>query len=594
MLKLFKKTKTEPTFDNLEDVFKDFVVTAEKAIGQQKDLYIPDVIEFTETFLNLGNIGLTIYQRLILKCLYNLNLSEEDLSILEYWKSTDKTTFDFDIKNKYQILVIQAGRRSSKTLLAGIIATYEFFCLVRIGNPQAYYKIASGSPIGILCLATTSDQAKRTIFRQVQGLVKSVPYLLDLESKGEIFIGKEEIACESKQVYLYAGNSKSGSQVGANLKCLVMDEVARFQSADGDNNALELWSNLGIAGAPFKSQALRVAISSAWEDGDAIEQLYNTAKVTPSMIGFNCCSWDINPIIAARDNEVVMAEYAANPIIAALEFENIRPKAAMAFLNYDEVRRAFTGKSIIKVQRNIVYEPNPLVELNLVECETTKSYSSVIHVDPAIQKDAYALAMGHLKYETNSDKPLVVIDFICAWEPDVNTQVKLSNVYDLIKEIHQYRNILKVSADHFNSAETMQKLNADGIPAESVFFSNRTQITMYDTVRTLLHENRLILPNDSFWTPLLQLELARVELKNGGTKIDHPKTGSKDIADAVAAVCTILLGNPISINKNKPVLKAATVSQTFKVQQINKKNKFKEKLHNHNNVITKFRNLKPI
>ena len=60
---------------------------------------------------------------------------------------------------------------------------------------------------------------------------------------------------------------------------------------------------------------------------------------------------------------------------------------------------------------------------------------------------------------------------------------------------------------------------------------------MYELLRQLIHQKRLILPGDNYWVGVLIRELSRVQLIRG-SKIDHPPGAneSKDLADAVAAV----------------------------------------------------------
>lgn len=426
------------------------------------------------------------------------------------------------------------GMTNHNTVLASLICTYEFYQLTKLRNPQSRYGISTNTPISILVLATTADQAKRTIYRNIVGVIKNSPYFKNLIDRNLVFVGKEEIAYEEKLLYLQSGNSKSGAQVGGTLKCLVMDEVSRFTDADGDSNALTLWSNLGISCSPFKDQAKRIAISSAWYDGDAIEQLYLAAGKDPTALGLRMKSWEMNPIIAARDNPVVQSAYALDPIRAATEFEGIRPAYADAFLNADQIDKAFTLKDCIQAKTHI---EAGLVYLDIVNIESAPGVESYIHVDPGITKDAYALAVGHA--ETIDKKLHIFIDSLLLWQPTFEADVAISNVGEVIKVISKSRYIAKVTADHYNSVETIQRLRQEGIRSEIVYFSNKQQLLMYDNLRQLLHEGRISIAKTSQWASIAIRELKQVQLING-RKIDHPRDGSKDLADAIAAVAYVL------------------------------------------------------
>lgn len=516
-----------PALD-FQNLFGDLVRDVRELISPGGALL--NILEFIDEEVNLG-IKLTLQQNLVLKVLYNLPLTDEDISVLEFWKAAERSTWAPD--QHYQTLILESGRRSGKTNLAALICAYEFYKLCKMNSPQIHYNIATSTPIAILVIATTADQAKKTIFRNVIGVINNSPYFQALVDQGKLFVGKEEVSYEEKLLYIYSGNSRSGAQVGGTLKCLVMDEVARFQDSDGHSNAIELWSNLGISCAPFGTEAIRVAISSAWYKGDAIEKLYASTAEDSTAIGIKSRSWDLNPIHAARDNPVVASEYVRDPVQAGIEFEGIRPEAVDAYLDADEVKDCFRTPSAVSAS---VYTSNTspkLVCMHLGSIEP-KPHPTVIHIDPAFANDAYALAMGYNDFD-DTGRSIVTIDAVLAWEPTPEAQVSITNVVDTILEIARYRHIVKVTADHYNSTETIQRLRLQGINAETVYFSNSKQFEMYKLVKELMHESRLLLPQQSPWKPLVLRELSQVQLIKG-TKIDHPKDGSKDTADAIAAV----------------------------------------------------------
>lgn len=525
---MVKPKSNAPDFANL---FDSFVTSVEEQLTDtQTNIY--DIMQFIEHEVNLG-IELTLQQRTLLKAYYNLELTPEEISVLEFWNY--KGTSTWHAEDRYQVLVVEAGRRSGKTTLASLIVSYEFYKLCKLPSPQAHYGISKNTPISIIVLATTASQGKKTIFKAVIGTLKNTKYFQVLEQQNRLFIGKEEVSMDEKLLYIYAGNSQSGGQVGGTVKVLLMDEVARFKDVEGESNAIELWSNLGIATTTFGLEAKRVAISSAWYEGDAIAQLYESTKTDPHALGVRAKSWDLNPIHAARDNPVIASEYIRDPAAAALEFEGIRPAVTDAFLNYSEIKQALRGRVSIQCQKQIVDESGfKMVHLELKDIETYYG-NTVFHLDPGLQNDSYAAAFGHNEFDSKN-RQIVVIDGFLVWEPEYNTQVSITNVYDTIQQINKKRPITKLTADHYNSAETIQRLRRDGISAEVLYFSNRTQLAMYDLVRTLLHEQRLILPYNSQWTPLVITELSKVQLIKR-IKIDHPPAGSKDLADAVAAVC---------------------------------------------------------
>lgn len=560
------------------DILSQFFLDLENVVNTTDSTY--NILDFIKYEAKLG-INLTAQQETVLATYYNLPLEEKHLQILDAWRALGKTSWDekdLDREEPYQILALECGRRGGKSSLSSIIGAYEFYRLCKMPCPQEFYGISKSTEISILVLATTATQSKTTIFGAIRGVIRNSPYFKHLEEAGKLFVGKEAIKYEDKLLAIYAGNSQSSSQVGGTVKVLIMDECARFKDKpDGESNAIELWSNLGIAGAVFGKHAKRVAISSAWFQGDAIEELFNETREEPNALGFQLKSWDLNPIHAARDNPVVVAEYRRDPIMAALEFEGVRPATSNSFLNQAEIKRAMRGTA--KVQAEVItIPPSSEVDKAMVGLEITHiepyAGTSVAHLDPAIIKDAYAAAFGHSEFD-ESNNQIIVIDGILGWEPDKREQKEVSilNVQKCLLEIHRLRPIRKLTADQFNSAETLQRLRLKGLRAIQQFFTQRNQRLAYSLVRQLLHENRLVLPADSPWSGILERELSRVQLIRG-SKIDHPKgeNEGKDFADCVAFIAWELADSSLKDRYmgmpavDTPVIATAPVGDNQKVK----------------------------
>jgi hypothetical protein len=433
--------------------------------------------------------------------------------------------------------IAQGFINHNTSLCASVIGAYEFFKLARMKCPQEHYGIAKVSTISILCLATQATQGQRTIFGGIKAVIQECKYFKRLIEAQELFLLDEEIRYPGKRLAIYAGTSKSSSQVGATLKALIMDEIARFENEKGINNALELWSNLGASTVTFGKDAIKVAISSAWCQGDAIQILREKAEYSPNCLSFSLRSWDLNPVKAARDNPIIVAAYAEDPIKAALEFENIRPAVGDSFIPLNEIEDIPKRSAAVKLEPTTVvvggvtYRTVAVVEGKAEWCNT------VLHIDPSMGKDGYGLAFGHSEFDEDGLQT-VVIDGLGMWQKDHQHSIYLADVEKVILQIHKLRHIVKVSADHYGSgAETLQRLKMHGLRCETVYFSNRTQVEMYELLRQLIHQRRLVLPGDSYWTGLLIRELSRIQLIRG-MKIDHPPgvNESKDLADAVAAV----------------------------------------------------------
>jgi hypothetical protein len=107
-----------------------------------------------------------------------------------------------------------------------------------------------------------------------------------------------------------------------------------------------------------------------------------------------------------------------------------------------------------------------------------------------------------------------------------------------------------------------------GIKSESLYFSQKLQLEMYDNLRLLLHESRITFPSNSAFKNLLLDELTRLKLIKG-RKIDHDSTGSKDLADAVAGVAWQLTGKNARFAVTPVVYSSQTSSETNSVSDRN-------------------------
>jgi hypothetical protein len=529
---------------DLDGFLDDLADSIQDEFGASTEEFnIVDFVENQIDKLSWGVKELNPRQWVLLKTFYSLPLSDDEISILEAWYALDRTSLNpisnYPPQQPFQALIVEAGRRGSKSFTASIIVAFEFCRLCLMKSPQLYYGIATSTPISIYCIATSATQTKRTIFAQAKALLEHIPAIKRLVDRKKVIIGEEEIKYPDKLLYIYSGNSNSASQVGSSVICLVMDEVARFDDEGKDNdesNALQLWSNIGISGVTFGKDAKRIAISSAWCDGDAIQKLYSLTKESPGTLGFRLRSWDLNPVHAARDNPVVQSEYLLDPRKAALEFEGIRFNKAYSFFTDDDIQKAFRGSTSISVSK--LKSPDSIVRLQIDDILPTIN-GSVMHLDPAFVRDSYAIAFGHR--ETIKGDRFAIIDGLLVWEPDVNQQVGITNIYKCIYEIHNRRPLSKITSDHYNP-ETVQHLRNNGLNASVITFSQGKQLELYDFFRKMLHEERVILPNNSPWSSKLKDELFGIQLIKG-KKIDHRRDGSKDIADACVAVVWHLMSD---------------------------------------------------
>lgn len=173
-----------------------------------------------------------------------------------------------------------------------------------------------------------------------------------------------------------------------------------------------------------------------------------------------------------------------------------------------------------------------------------------LHGDMAIKGDRAGIAMSHVRTWDRRDwpipggshmlesRPVVKVDFVGAFEADARSQPAPREV-----QIRWYRKLVwelrsrgfmiaAVSFDNFQSADSLQILESWGIEARKASTDRSTEL--YDTLKDVMYDSRL----EGYYHEVLVGEIQRLtKLRNG--KIDHPPSGSKDIADALAGAVAL-------------------------------------------------------
>lgn len=432
---------------------------------------------------------------------------------------------------------------SHNSTMASIIALKEFYDLIILDNPHKKYGILRGSPIAILVMAQSQAQVKETIFAAIRGYANNSRFFTSLQNKGIIEILSEEIRCQEKNVSIYAKHTNSKSLVGYTLKCMLLDEVARFETLgeEGKNKAFEIWENVAAGGSTFGHDFKKVAISSAWEPNDPIEILYNRAQKDPNTLAFKLTTFQVNLKLQKGITPVIVSDYTNDYIKARREYEGIRFNKFNTFIDIENLNKAATSVSIIDAlpceidtTTNAGTAHYAGIEITRIAENEIEDGVSFIHVDPALKKDSAALAIARPINQENKWK--IQIDALIKWEPHTDNKglkriVSFIDIEDKLLDISKIRRIGKITFDQYNSASIIQKLQAKGIEASIVSCSRENQFTYYTLFRDLLAHDYIILPKDSLWTNGAITELSELVLRPN-RQIIHPTAG-KDIADAI-------------------------------------------------------------
>lgn len=351
---------------------------------------------------------------------------------------------------------------SHNSTMASIVALKEFYDLIILDNPHKKYGIIGGSPIAILVMAQSQAQVKETIFAAIRGYANNSRFFTSLQNKGIIEILSEEIRCESKNVSIYAKHTNSKSLVGYTLKCMLLDEVARFDTIgeEGKNKAFEIWENVAAGGSTFGHDFKKVAISSAWEPNDPIEILYNRAQKDPNTLAFKLTTFQVNLKLQKGITPVIVSDYTNDYIKARREYEGIRFNKFNTFIDLENLNKAATSVSIIDAipceidtKSNAGTAHYAGIEITRIAENEVEDGVSFIHVDPALKKDSAALAIARAVKTENKWK--IQIDALIKWEPHTDNNglkriVSFIDIEDKLNDISKVRRIGRITFDQWN------------------------------------------------------------------------------------------------------------------------------------------------
>jgi len=526
----------DKTTSKLVDMQNSLISALEKKVNKGQNY---NILEFIENVLETPISKLYLAQRVIFKAVYKLPFDSEEAALMQLWVSNNKTNWkEISEEQNWKVINIQAGMRSSKSWMAAAIALYEFYKWHNMDNPREFYGLLQGA-IVITCLATTETQVKDTIFGKIVSFYEGSSYFTN---NNEISKIDTRVRSKTKDMEIIAAPANPSALVGKTSIVVVFDEACRMHepNALGSVEAVRaLYTSVQKSITNISHFSKVITVSSAWEKGDFMEYLIERdwEYAERGYLCFNLSTLDI-----ASSNANVAAEVATQlevePIAALRDFYNVRPESQSAFLDPNEVNKALISTPMIyTTPKDITVNEHTWVGVDYANIPKLHfSEMSYIHGDPGVSGDSYAITVARPVYMDGVYKCL--IDCVITWVPTKTKtgvkKVSFDSVEQTVIELCKKRNVGAVTLDHFQGEGLIQKLQLLGINASEMHFNRTQQTNLYMTFRQWLNAGRIILPKDIDVPPynIMVQELKSLMLI-GGTKVDHPKTGSKDIADTI-------------------------------------------------------------
>ena len=456
-------------------------------------------------------------------------------------------------------VVAQLGKGSGKDYCSTIAVAYIVYLLLCLKDPATYYGKPPGDSIDIINIAINSQQASNVFFKGFKTRIEKSPWFA-----GKYTDKASEVKFD-KAITVHSGHSEREAWEGYNVIVVILDEISGFaiENTTGHDQAKTGAAIYDMYRASVDSRfpdfGKVILLSFPRYKHDYIQQRYNAvvAEVEtvvrdhkfkmdeelpdgtvgnefeiqweedhivsykiPKVYALRRPTWEVNPVRKIDDFKVA---FFTNPLDALSRFACMPPDAVDAFFkSREKVEKAFNKAHLAvdnfgRLEEWFIPDPD-------------KEY--FIHVDLAQKHDHCAVAMAHVNKWVNvkvtdtysQPAPIVEIDAVRFWTPTKDKSVDFTEVKDYILSLKTRGFKIRVCTfDRWNSHDMMQQLKQYGINTEILSVAKKH----YDDMAMVVAEERVVGPH----IPLLIDELLQLRIMRD--KVDHPRKGSKDLADAV-------------------------------------------------------------
>jgi hypothetical protein len=496
---------------------------------------------------------------------------------------------------KYEQGVMCCGMRGGKTITSAFITTFMTQYMLQFDQPAQHFGQIPGTRLTAQVIASSEVQSQETAYAAVNTIIdyspwwrKYIAYLLEREENEGKFsqYQKLKLAVEfpGKNVAILCLHSNSAALAGKTSYCVVLDELSRFDIAEGGiqnktqkQTANAVYDTVVRSCSSLKEISKVVTISSPMFEDDYTMQLLCRAKdcyvgemanvidilrdkieeKVDTIYGMHATSFELNP--KTEDNpvgftkgvdfegrrtenpETYKRDYLAVPPATVNPFFELPERIDRVIVEKDKIA-VFTDKIIEETVRTASsYENRFYIGKIVRPLKQDHMNRYYICVDQGASRDTFALAMGHVEETVIKSKDQkgeetvdsfrlkIIIDAVEGWIPNREHRitVSFSNVEEVIKTLAANFNVGTVTYDQWSSVEAIQRLFAEGIYTEQL----GTNLEMYDVLKQLIYQGQVEIPDH----PDLVRELKQLTLIKG-RKVDHPSNGSKDYADAICRV----------------------------------------------------------
>ena len=466
---------------------------------------------------------------------------------------------EFENLGKYEEILYIAGIGSGKSYVSSMAITYIIYRLLCLRNPQEYFHFAKGTRIAFVNISKSFSQAKDVVFGEIKNRIDNNQWFQNFYAPDPRIKSKIRLP---KNIYILPLGSNEESPLGYNIFGAVLDEASFHTLTKDKDYAKESYNQIKKRiRSRFFSRGKMFIITSPRYIYDFAEEKWEQEKGNPKVLKQRTPLWEAMPETMFSGQKFDLGNYLPNykgkGLMIPVEYEDeFKQNPERAMRDYGAqpsmaIQGFFNDPDIIPANANldrkhpISLKTGDFSEwfFNLKSSENFDSDKRFIHIDLGLNKEGkgdYAgFAMGKFNgwVEAKSSegkiekRPKIFIDFMLQIKSGPRDEIQFEDVRKLVYKLRDIGyNIHKVSFDGWQSVDSVQTLKSAGFNAD--FFSVDRKTEAYYTLKSALLDKRL----DYYYYKPLITELQQLE-EVKGMKIDHPRQGRKDVADAVAGVC---------------------------------------------------------
>ncbi len=535
-----------------------------------------DIITFNRDFLgrNLGGAQIEAYQ-----AIWGINGNE--------WNQ------------KYHEVALLVGMKGGKNFWCEGDVAYVCYFISCLEDPHEYFSKLTGKgktfgytkdkTFDIVNVSSVDEnQARRSFFEGVKRVLTSTIDPISKKNWFEQHIGldlreqfgdftKREIVFPTRNnatggIRLLSFNSTASAPEGLHILRFYMDEMSRADTKSKYKEA-EALLNLGLNNT-LASFPNRVGKTIGWSypnntDYDLTYERYVLSATQRQIYSRKYSTWEFNPSLK---KEYFKTAYDTDPRTARRVYESHK---GVSKENFFQPHINKLDQMVNPSLKNTVQYRQTTISRMTVAGEQTFTSAELISIkgDNAIRYFAYDASVSNDRFVILGGKvetrDLLKMDyFIGDTQEIISTNVKLivdtmivlvptkDSPIDYIgigsiftKLLAAFPNTYSINSDHFQNEKLRQELIAKGISSDTFYYSNSMQNKLYGIMRTNIFNNNIEICNDNHFITINNKEKTISEaliwegktIIKDGNKIDHPKTGSKDLMDALAILTNDLL-----------------------------------------------------